>query len=1006
MDDHELEQLTRDLAALEVDLFTDTGWGLVELDSTIFFMKQEIQEYEEPNSALERGPKYGNLVLTLAMLVAHRFVTYQTESGDLTEARKSKDNILRYNHNINDESHGDHEQWQYYKLLITRGDLILEFQALKARLVRLQAHQAQPLGLSHRKEISMFIHTEPPVAAPDSSIPASSLVSNAANSSVTATDSDNALLPSLTQLSSSKTPSTSPPTIPSSEPSNIDSWLAMLLGANDETEIWDYAYYCQVLAHLYFSRYETAADLSGLVEATQYMVTAYQLFADIRVDDSVFPNVTVTLTQSILRDYLDIYDAQSPHMLMLSINALETLKALSNHLSKSTNPLPHIWLDSPYQTETPTAPCINPPIAISESNTQVAPLARIKYEGLYRDRSYSHKHYFLPKKAELRFSRSRPIFPSTIFDGETSSMCSWITVLLNANETTDIRDYAIYCREIAEFHFKRYQIMQNALDVREAAEYSATAYQLLNAIADVSRSQRTVVQRTMDILFTYLQTFCAGYPRDMLPSIVNALETFGELVDHLPEAGMPPRCPWRYLLAKLFMWISKVTGNNLYADMAMAQYEKALEFPPTTAATPPNVDFTSWLYKAYDDLGHLLFDRYGRFGDSNDIDAAIRNFSLIRQRFNNPKIAGSLGILYWLRFYKHWHGPGSSEEDREQGTSCMKAVAQSGDSDAIREYSGFLPVFGDMLVQMYCQNGDEGYLAQGIEYLEKTNPQAVEQRSFLLKLAQAYRLRSAEGDEERVQQCCAAVFEDGGSRDAPHEFNLVQQGSRGEWKMKAKVAFDDPHTQFTYAGKWGVQALYEENPECLEAFHLMAARLPEIPAIGNKTEDKYERISSTQGYWGPAAAAAVKFATARLAVEWLELGMAVTVRQIYQLRFDAGDLAIQHPRLFQNLQKLSKELRQLSAGSITPVTKGLGALFGTNNHKLRSEYEANIEEIRRKPGFENFLRPLPFPQLAEAARYGPVILLSCDDRVTHETYAFIMLNPSQMEPMLWCLLQG
>ncbi|KAJ3561165.1 hypothetical protein NP233_g10364 [Leucocoprinus birnbaumii] len=230
MDDKaEMEQLARDMAHFKVYMFKDLNVDLAGLDSLILVHKQSIEGYQGLNSSLERGSEYGSVALNLALLLVSCFVTYQKESSDLTEAKDLEDTILRYNHDINNENHDDHYHWRYYRLLVARGGIIIEFQMLEARLtLLLQTHQARLLDPSHQTETSTLPHAQFPIAGSESNAEgSSSLLPSTVNSLVADMDTNhNILLPSLAQLSSSQPPFTSPPTLPSGGASSVDSCTA------------------------------------------------------------------------------------------------------------------------------------------------------------------------------------------------------------------------------------------------------------------------------------------------------------------------------------------------------------------------------------------------------------------------------------------------------------------------------------------------------------------------------------------------------------------------------------------------------------------------------------------------------------------------------------------------------------------------------------------------------------------------------------------------------------
>ncbi|KAJ3572155.1 hypothetical protein NP233_g3281 [Leucocoprinus birnbaumii] len=1173
MDDKaELEQLARDMARFKANLFMDPSVDLTEPGSLILAHRQSIKGYQDLNSSLEQGSEYGSLALTLAVVLVSRFVTCQKESDDLTEAKELEDTILRYNHNIHSENHDDHYHWQHYVSLIARGDLIIEFQILEARLARLQTHQAQPLDLSHQTEAFALLHTRSPITTSESNATGSSLLSNAENSLVGSTDTDFSIpFPSFAQLGSSQLRSTSLPSTSNSETSSMDSWLTVLLNANQETEICDYAFCCQVLAHCYFSRYQLEKAVSDLEDAVEYSMTAYHLFAN----DPHFNPIAIPMTQAILLEYLNVYDAQSPHI--SRIDLCETLRVLAGLFSQHTGPPPHAWSDSSYQTETPMVPHANLPIAALEPDTPVlSPLSNATNSSVA---AVDTGHSLNPIPARPGCSHLSFSFPSTILRSKTCTMESCMTALLNANDATEIRDYAIYCKILAQMYFARYCRTKDTSALEEAAEYSVTAYQLVTGIADVSRN--LILPTTVTVLFKYVDVSIAQLP--CLPSInvTEIMETVGAIRDHfsesttphtdspipyIPESNAPLLSPlsdatsswvpvtdanhdllpaqdrlsssplsftspppipnggtsmmiscktallnandeteirdyaiwcqvlaqfyfsryrrakyasdleeaavysvtayqlvadiadvtlgtlitietaaillqyvgayhtksefhslpniaaletfealmghfsdpppyvWRFYLGEFFSRLHCRTKTLLHADTAITQYEKAFESKPPTSGP------MEWLQKAHHNLGVLLFNRYLLSSDSGDLDAAINNLSLAEAQISCPCITGLLGMAFLHRHRRVPHGLAMAYEDIQRAILCYMRGTQFVGPEHARLSIRSRHHLGLVLIESYRKYGDKTDLSRGIQHLEELlhyrnweesapdfNP-----RDAWLLLASAYKLRSTERDEELRLQCIRAVSEE--DRRRPRDSLEVEiatdymPNSQDEWRRRAEVSFQIPWIQFMMARSWGTMALGKEDAECLEAFKLMASLLLEVIVIGNKVEDKYERLWDVGLFGGPAAVAAIKFATANLAVEWLELSMSVTLRQIYQLRLNADDLAIKHPDLFKTLKRLSEELRQLSGEPIR-ATGGLSALVGqTNGHRLRSVYQAHIEEIRGKPGMENFLRPLPFRRLVEAARYGPVILLSCD-HITKRTHAFIILDPSVEEPI-------
>jgi hypothetical protein len=90
-----------------------------------------------------------------------------------------------------------------------------------------------------------------------------------------------------------------------------------------------------------------------------------------------------------------------------------------------------------------------------------------------------------------------------------------------------------------------------------------------------------------------------------------------------------------------------------------------------------------------------------------------------------------------------------------------------------------------------------------------------------------------------------------------------------------------------------------------------------------------------------------------------------------------------------NLVTISRQL-QSRLSSVTPPS----SIETLEQRKLQMEWIDTVAEIRRRPGFEHFLRPKPFLQLARAAKGGPIVIL-----VTSRHHCFaLVIHPSCPAP--------
>ena len=120
-----------------------------------------------------------------------------------------------------------------------------------------------------------------------------------------------------------------------------------------------------------------------------------------------------------------------------------------------------------------------------------------------------------------------------------------------------------------------------------------------------------------------------------------------------------------------------------------------------------------------------------------------------------------------------------------------------------------------------------------------------------------------------------------------------------------------------------------------------------------------------------AATAAIKAGEFGLALEWLEIGRTISWSKMFQSCTPVDTLRRVHPQLADELC-LSTQTLQGGPSNITRLT--LAGAQSTKPFFNALEYEELLMRIRKLDGFENFLRPKTFAQLAGACSAGPVVV--------------------------------
>ncbi|KAJ7277686.1 CHAT domain-containing protein [Mycena rebaudengoi] len=151
--------------------------------------------------------------------------------------------------------------------------------------------------------------------------------------------------------------------------------------------------------------------------------------------------------------------------------------------------------------------------------------------------------------------------------------------------------------------------------------------------------------------------------------------------------------------------------------------------------------------------------------------------------------------------------------------------------------------------------------------------------------------------------------------------------------------------------------------------------LPEILWIGSSVSVRQNmnmRINVSQATSG-AIAACIDTLNLPLAVELLEQGLGTTFQQLLQLKTNLDFLP----------QMEADKLKLLS----------IDLYSGKAQHPQRVAADRNtlINEIRGRPGLENFLQPRPYRDLCQASQHGPIVVLN-----SHHDHcdSIILLNPT------------
>ncbi|MFJ3100608.1 CHAT domain-containing protein [Streptomyces sp. NPDC086835] len=174
-----------------------------------------------------------------------------------------------------------------------------------------------------------------------------------------------------------------------------------------------------------------------------------------------------------------------------------------------------------------------------------------------------------------------------------------------------------------------------------------------------------------------------------------------------------------------------------------------------------------------------------------------------------------------------------------------------------------------------------------------------------------------------------------------------------------------PEDRLTATRMWaGLAHEAGDTADALAGARVAVSLLRDVGWTGLERADQEQGLRSGAAMPRDAAALAIIDGRPELAVELLEQGRAVLWRSTLHLRGDLAPLAAREPSLAAE----SKEIRSAldGDGRVDPETR----------MRLARRWTQLRDRVRSLPGFERFLAPPAFGELAPAAAEGPVVLVN------------------------------
>ncbi|KIM28584.1 hypothetical protein M408DRAFT_23633 [Serendipita vermifera MAFF 305830] len=187
--------------------------------------------------------------------------------------------------------------------------------------------------------------------------------------------------------------------------------------------------------------------------------------------------------------------------------------------------------------------------------------------------------------------------------------------------------------------------------------------------------------------------------------------------------------------------------------------------------------------------------------------------------------------------------------------------------------------------------------------------------------------------------------------------------------------------RFRAACKWGeFSHICGQSP--IPAFERAINLLPQVAWLGTSLTIQHAQLTEAGDEVRYAVAVAIELGEYEIAVQWAEYGRSTVWQNLLSLRTPLDDLHKAHPELAMRLQTISQQLEGSLSNSHIPedTEPGTSQDLANKATTLAAEREEVIEKVRKKPGFEYFLKAKPFDKLAPAAHEGPVVIINMHER--------------------------
>ncbi|KAH7129911.1 CHAT domain-containing protein [Dactylonectria estremocensis] len=470
---------------------------------------------------------------------------------------------------------------------------------------------------------------------------------------------------------------------------------------------------------------------------------------------------------------------------------------------------------------------------------------------------------------------------------------------------------------------------------------------------------------------------------------------------------------------------ASMLGDRYLRTGAMADLQEAITIQQTVCDRVQDDDEYIDRATCLGNLGIHLSRRYRRIGTVTDLINAIK---VGRQACNmtpdghafRARYLSNLAILLKHEYFRRDDLKDLEEAVRVQ-REAVKA-ARKGHPDVVAS----LHNLGGLLITQHKSTGQMADLEEGLQIGRQVvglTPENHSNRGTFLstlavQLGTKYSRTALIADIDEAIRFGEEALNATAESHPERANRLANQGQRyGDrfWKTKTTSDLNSAISYYRSAlygpGVFDITRIragrevlqyFAAIPDWTRAFDAAKTAMDLVPKLISQTinnADKQDVLAQVYGLSSDAGAVALSAGKGALAaLNFLEQGRGMVASSIEEIRSESLDLETKHPKLAECFHQLRSELGSSLGPEIPPAAR---ISLASEVAAEAKDLDELVNEIRKEPGFEDFMGVPSESKIKGAALYGPIVVVNISsfrsDAILIDTNQVWSVNLAQLK---------